>query len=287
MDADPRRLPYEILELIIDFASDPSPQNTNWYMRPKRTLLLVCALVCRTWLSIARPRLVAFHVKLGVVKLFATPQEFLTFRNVFGSPLCTFDRTLIRVLNIGARSYWKTFVVSPISMLLYILSEISLPSLHTISFPNVYLTPKPSIDKDDDGIGTFVPPMSQATLPQVTKLVFSAFEFGPLALGFIVKTTQFFPCLESLTAQRERGAGLKLDEKENLCHIRPPQSLRELVVDASTIVGLVEWLTACDHTNISSLLLHDDNWLNEGAVNHLSLALNTLGRSLEELEIGQ
>lgn len=287
MDANHQHLPYDVVELVIDFASEPFIWTTSRNTVSKH-ILLVCALVCKTWLWPARRRLLSLCFKLGVVKLDATPKAFLYFHEVFNSPLCTLDSAFIRRLKIKARlAYSKAFVILPFSTLLSILTEISLPSLHTIRFRDIYPIFNSfniEIEEEDSSTCYSVTPVSHGTLSQVRKLVFSASQYGPSALGFIAKTTRYFPCLESLTVTCWFGAGLRLNG--NSCFFRPPQSLRKLVVDTLTCVGLVAWLATCGHANISLLLLQDGKYMVEGAITRLLLALDTLGCGLEEFELG-
>ncbi len=134
MDANHQHLPYDVVEIIIDFVSDTSLQTTDRKMSPERTLL-VCALVCNTWLWPARHRLTSLYPRLGVVKLHATPQDFLKLHDIFTSPLCTLDPVFIQVLNIRVEAQFQdSKACVPFSTLLPILTEISLPSLHTINF---------------------------------------------------------------------------------------------------------------------------------------------------------
>ncbi len=165
MDANHQHLPYELVDLIIDFASDPSFQTADCDTLPKQTLL-VCALVCKTWLWPARRRFLSLYFEAGVVKLLATPQAFLKFHDAFNSPLCTLDPTFIRVLNIQDWLYSRATVIFPFSTLLSILTEISLPSLRTIRLENI----EPNFDRfnveyDDDDTSYCVTPVVRATMP--------------------------------------------------------------------------------------------------------------------------
>ncbi len=289
MDANhqhPERLPYDVVELIIDFASDPSIRTKDWRL-PKRTLL-VCALVCNTWLLHARRRLLSLYYKNGFVKLKATAQAFHKFHDVFDSPLCTLDPTFIRTLSICTSKAKTTF---PLSTLLSILTGISLPSLRRISFHGIYPYSDNLIveDAEEDGgtpyVATGVP---QVTLPQVTELDITPRNHDyncPVVLDFIVKTAQFFPYLESIAVFDEFDLDV-FYQHGDLRSFPPPQSLRKLVVDTATFVSLIKWLRVCDHTAISSISLRGAEYVEERVLGRLMQELNTLVHGLEELEIG-
>ncbi len=288
MDASHQHLPYEVVDIIIGFASDLSLRTASWDTLPRQTLL-VCALVCNAWLWPARCRFLSLYCKLGVVSLDATPQAFHKLHDVFTSPLCTLDPTFIRALEICSR-FSKVEVV-PFSTLLYILTRISFPSLHTIRFHGIY----PNFndlnvegEDYDNGTSSVVTGVPQVSLPQVRELVISASVYNrsrPSALGFIAKSTQLFPCLESLTVLDQYDIGI-FNQNGDVCSLPPPQSLRKLVVQTSTIMGLAKWLAACGHTSISSISLQGAEYMEERVLSRLLLVLHTFGHGLEELELG-
>ncbi len=280
MDANHQRLPYDVTEYILDLASDPFLHTTDENAKPKQTLL-ICTLVCKTWLAYARRRLVSQYMRSGVVKIFPTSQAFLTLKEIFCSPLCTLDPAFIRYLDIVARPYsHKTENSVPFFTLVSTLNEISFPSLNTLRFQNI----RPDFDESgDDDISLSSVSSTSPTLPQVKNLAFSVYTYTPLAFEIDAKTTQFFPCLESLTVHGGESGNQR--RNASLSFLPPPQSLQSLVVDTATFVGLVEWLTATNHTNISSLSIQDSTDTEEEVVSRLTSGLDTLGNSLEEFKL--
>ncbi len=281
-DVDHQRLPYDVAELIIDFASDPPTHNQVPGESPTpKTTLLVCALVCKTWLSHTRRRLLSLYFASGVVEIFSAPQNFLTFSDIFRSPLCTLDPAFIRGLSIVARPDKEDDKVFPFLTLSSILSEISFPSLDTLRFRDTF----PKFNEGESDRASFsVPP---TTFPQVKNLIFE-FRLGSPEIGLIALTSQFFPCLESLAVFEVRPG--TQNQNERLFYLLPPQSLRKLVADKATFVYLAEWLAACSHTNISSLSIEDgfsrDQEVDQDFLRRLFLALDVVGRSLKELQLG-
>lgn len=144
MDTNYQHLPSEIVELIIDFASDPSPQNANMNPGYKHTLL-TCALPCKTWLWPARRRLLSLDLRLRTIKV--SQQTLLTLFDIFRSPLCTLDPRFIQVLEIAADPGSEVGTTFPIFALLSILDRIPLLSLHTLRFRDVSL----NFGKYEDG----------------------------------------------------------------------------------------------------------------------------------------
>ncbi len=275
-------LPYDITDLIIDFASDPSLCTTS-NTSTLKCMLLLCALVCKSWLLHARRRLVSFYFPEGVVKIGPDSQAFFTFRDIFCSPLCTLDPSFIRSLSIDARGYTNPEDrVFPFFRLLSIINEISLPSLDTIYFESAC----PDFAKDEDHDDNTSHEPSSLALPQVKNLKLEALSYhNSSPLDVIVKTTQFFPYLGSLTVY-----GLIEPGDQSQYERLPPfrsHSLRKLVVNTSYFLTLVGWLVVCCHTNISSLSIRDDDDdFGEDTKEQIFSALDAVGHSLEEFTLG-
>ncbi len=282
MDANCPYLPYEITELIIDIASEPSQAQYRGRYVDRNSTVLMCALVCKSWVSQARRRLLTLYFPSGVVRIFSYRQDFLLFHDIFCSPLCTLDTALIQVLSIWHPDGNDVF---PFSLLLSALHGISLPSLNTIRF---HLTcPVFDDNGESDGTSSSSSLGVSSTLLSVKNLTFETGVYISPALRAVAKTIQFFPCLETLSVYgvtfNNQGRKIKA-----VSYPGPPQSLRKLVVDPATLGYLVKWLAAYNRTDIKSLSIADIHCGHSGVEledSRLLLALDTLGHSLEEFEL--
>ncbi len=274
MYTDCQRLPNDVTEIIVDFASYRNLQNPHENSDSKHTLL-ACALVCRSWLSHARRRLESLCFKSGIVNICLKSQEFEVFRDIFRSPLCTLDPSFIKSLEIKDGPGDEN--IFPFFTLLSIIAAF--PSLDTLRFQEVC----PSFSEGEDD--TSSPPFP-APFPQVKNLTFSVHFYDSSPLGIIAKTCHFFPYLESLTVYgADCGGQYQSENLSALSQFRPAHSLRKLVVDTTSFVSLFGWLAACHHTNFSSLSIQDDQYTEPNEIKQLYPFLDAVAHSLEDFQL--
>ncbi len=280
MNINHQYLPPEVVETIVNFASHFT--NKRGRLDSKRTLL-DCALVCKTWLWPARRRLQSLHLNLERVSIIST--RILTFSDIFGSPLCTFDSDLIQTLTIHPNHNTRHGDLVPVLRLLSALERISLalPSLHTLSFCDTNLNfsdngHNDASDSPDDS--------TTATVRSKIKTLKFQNVQGSESLDSVVQAASLFPSLETLKAKR---ASWDRRHNKKLLSFRPPPSLRRLDVDTLTFVSVMEWLVAFkyDFTPIvsvsidESLSQHKDQLITD----HLPRDLGLLGSNLQECEL--
>ncbi len=313
MNTNAQNLPPEVLETIINFASEPEDEEDeeDWDFDPEfeedegdlpegvevlsredmeliisKTTLFRCALVSKTWLWPARRRLQSL-LDLKHVFIFST--GILAFSNLFGSPLCTLDSGLIQTLTIQLHKDTPDGVTIPFFALLSTLDRISLPSIHTISIHDA------SPDFSANNNNNLLSPRSTKIQSAIKTLEFcnprpesSEFRLRRNFVPFksITRAASLFPSLETLIVQR---SSLDRRRGEELGLSRPPPLLRKLDVDALSFLYIMDWLAASEFniSNIVSLSI-DENFSQREeqlVLDRLPRALDLLRPNLQECEL--
>ncbi len=271
-----QRLPLEIVDIIVDFASYFISDLENKQGRlDSKWALLQCSLVCKTWLWPARRLLQSLHLNLERVSIFST--RILQFSDIFGSPLCTLDSGLIQTLVVLPGDSPQDEHLVPFFTLLFALDKISLPSLHIIWFYDTNL----AFSNDGNNVlsSGLTAIRSSIKAPEFRNPRSEEFES-------VIHAASLFPFLKTLisprtTRDRRRG-------KKPLA-FRPPLSLQKLNVDTLTFLYAVEWLVTFDFdlSNIVSVSINEDfNQCRDQFIeNHLPQAFSLLGPTLQECEL--
>lgn len=283
MDYHDLYLPTETLEHIINLIPDSDDRHEHWHSK-HRHVLLVCALVCRTWMSIARRRLLSLYFPTGVIKIRRDAKDILALVDVFRSPFRTLAPAFIKTLcftpflQLKSSSTVQHRNTKPQSFrgALSTLDAVTFSSLRTFEFENGSQPPSDG-EGDEDAVTT--PPLP--VLYQIKTLVFHIFHCQ--LFSDVVHLIRLCPFVEEVTVFVADSSYRIMDL--SLHQLHPPIYIRSLVLDTQALLEMTDWMMMCqpNYTNISSLMIYGFSW--NGYINssYLRRFLDGVGPCLEKL----
>ncbi len=278
-------LPVETLEHIVDAFSDSDDALERWRQWHMHTFL-TCALVCKTWTSIARRRLLSLYFPSGEVRLRWGSTDVLALTDIFRSPLCTIHPASVKILHFVQKTSEppsdrveaevRILEAKSIYAALSTLDAAVFPFLQTLVFDIKSLPPLGSGSDDDAFEAPLLPVLSQ-----VKSLVFRIFRY--YLFSDIVHLIRLCPSVEEVTAFFDNSSFSRMDSSLYVLH--PPASLRSLVLDMHALLDVTYWMMTCPpyYANISSLVIHRFFWDEYIDSNNLQRFLDGLGRNLQKL----
>lgn len=283
MDYNDLYLPAEMLEHIINLIPDSADRQERWHSERKQTLL-ACALVCKTWTSVARRRLLSLYFPTGVIKIRRDLGEIFALADIFRSPFRTIDPAFIKTLhfiaylrlNPSPRVELCNAKAQSFRGALSTLDAATFRSLRTFEFDSGSRPPSDAGD-DDDGLAT--PPLQ--VLSQIKTLVFRIFHCH--LFGDVIHIIRLCPFVEEVTAFIADSSYRIMDPSLHQFH--PPIYLRHLALDMQALLEVTDWMMGCqpNYTNISSLVVYDFSWPGYINSNYLRRFLDGVGPNLEKL----
>lgn len=265
-------LPVETLEHIIWLIPDTNDAEERRYCKHRPTFL-ACALVCKTWMSFARCRLLSLYFPEGEIKITSEPKNILKLVDTLQSPLCTLNPTFIRVLCCTLSKNLLPYEIDAnhelFFMVLSVINASLFPSLQKIVLDHLLFPERSS---------RHFTASSKSVLFRIKSLVISP----PPSPFFknIIQTVRLCPSVKELRLEAGRIHELPFRLYQEL---PPPKSLRKLVLDVTALCEVAKWLTLCRpaHTRISSLTITDFCWT-EGSLDY-DMFLDQIGSNLKEL----
>lgn len=274
MDYQKPELPLETLEHILWLIPD-SNDLKECKERKHRPTFLTCALVCKTWMSLARRRLLSLYFPDGRVTIASGLDDVFGLVDIFLSPLCTLDPTFIRILCIS--SFRKPFHEVGIYHQLFLtvlpnLDASLFPSLQSFEFYGLLLS-------NENEYHPCTSP-SSPIFSQIKSLIIHPPHRPPFQE--IIYTIRLCPFVEEVTVW---SGDVEETEPHLYRELRPPRSLQKLSLDVPVVGEMVKWmmLSGPPHTTIPSLTICDLAWNEEIGDPDLRKLLNYVGPNLEEL----
>lgn len=259
-------LPVETLEHILWLIPDSDDAKESWN-RKHRPTFLACALVCKTWMFLARSRLLSLYFREGRVQI-TKPGKVRDLVTIFKSPLCTLDPAFIKTLCLAP--YTNPLYDYGGSHFLIRLDASLFPSLQSLVFHRSLLSFETRCG-------------SRSVLSRIKFLSICPPSGTPFEC--VIHIIQLCPFVEeiNLTYDSEQDSS----DRDLYEELPPPKSLRKLVVDVPTLRETTEWLTRCQPapTTIVSLEISNFTWDEDVESLHLQTLLDHLGPNLEELTL--